>query len=167
MKYAECNERQKKAWKNIKHAASDYIFGLLNGCFDNDEGSDEYKDYKAALDDLDGLITAVYNESLTTVYTYGGCAFGPDAESYLKDIRFCGKEFLMKVVTPSGASAGDRLPALTMAGEKGKLSWQRDNRNPSSLMSRFIPAQSVTSLAKSSPGRIVARGFRRNRKTIW
>lgn len=99
MKYAECNERQKKAWKNIKHAASDYIFGLLNGCFDNDEGSDEYKDYKAALDDLDGLITAVYNESLTTVYTDGGCAFGPGAESYLKDIRFCGKEFLMKVVT--------------------------------------------------------------------
>lgn len=99
MTYAECNERQKKAWKNIKHAASDYIFGLLNGCFDNDEGSEAYQDYKAALDNLEGLIEAVYKEGTTSIYTSGGCSFGPGAESYLKDIRFCGKDFLMKVTT--------------------------------------------------------------------
>lgn len=99
MKYAECNERQKKAWKNIKHAASDYIFGLVNGCFDNDEDSVAYKDYKATLDNLDGLIEAVYKEGTTTIYTGGGVFFGASAESYLKDIRFCGKEFLMSVAT--------------------------------------------------------------------
>lgn len=100
MKYVECNYRQKKAWKNIKHAASDYIFGLLNGCLDSDKNSDEYKDYKAALDDLDGLVETVYKEGTTTIYTYGGgCLFGDEVENYLKDIRFCGKEFLMKVAT--------------------------------------------------------------------
>lgn len=100
MKYADCNERQKKAWRNIKSAASDHIFGLMNGCLDSSKDSDDYKDYKAALDDLDGLVEAVYKAATTTIYTYGGgCRFGAGAESYLKDIRFCGKEFLMKITT--------------------------------------------------------------------
>lgn len=98
MKYSECNEKQKKAWRNIKNAASDYIFGLANGCFDSDPHSSEYANYRAALENLDGLIDAVYGEAITTVYAGGGaCCFGAAAESYLRDIRFCGKEFLMKV----------------------------------------------------------------------
>lgn len=99
MRYADCNARQKKAWKNIKHAASDYIFGLVNGCLDSDESSEDYRDYKQALENLDGLIDAVYHEAITTVYTGSGCCFGAGAESYLKDVRFCGKDFLMRVVT--------------------------------------------------------------------
>ena len=99
MKYSECNAREKKAWTNIKNAASDYIFGLVNGCYDNDEGSEEYNNYKAALENLDMLISTVYDEALSTIYTGGSCFFGPDAERFLKDIRFCGKDFLMKVTT--------------------------------------------------------------------
>lgn len=100
MKYSECNNRQKKAWANIARAASDYIFGLVNGCLDSDKNSAEYQDYRQALDDIDGLIEAVYHEATTTIYTGGGgCMFGKGAEAWLKDIRFCGKEFLMRVTT--------------------------------------------------------------------
>lgn len=98
MKYSNCDARQKKAWKNIMNCASDYIFGLQNACFDNDKDSIEYKDYFTELNNLDSLIKTVYNESLTTLYTgNGGCKFGPSIEKDLKDLRFCGKPFLMKV----------------------------------------------------------------------
>lgn len=100
MKYSECNARQKKAWQNIKNAASDYIFGLVNGCLDSPKDSQDYQDYKQALDNIEELIEAVYHEAITTIYTGGGgCCFGEGAEKRLKDIRFCGKEFLMKVTT--------------------------------------------------------------------
>lgn len=96
-KYAECNAREKKAWKNIKNAAADYIFGLMNGCFDNDKNSISYRNYKEGLEDYNGLVEIVYNEALTNIYFEGGCYFGDGAEAFLKDIRFCGKEFLMEV----------------------------------------------------------------------
>lgn len=100
MKYSECNAREKKAWTNIKNAASDYIFSLMNGCFDNSEDSDDYKRFKAELEDLESLITCVYHEATNNIYTSdGGCFFGKAAENAIRDIRFCGKEFLMKVTT--------------------------------------------------------------------
>lgn len=100
MKFSECNARQKKAWINIKNAASDYIFGLVNGCLDNSPDSEEYNDYRQGLEDLNDIIETVYNEAITTIYTGGGgCFSGKGAESQLKDIRFCGKEFLMRVTT--------------------------------------------------------------------
>lgn len=98
MKFSECDVRQKKAWKNIKWAASDYIFGLMNGCFDSERDSEEWKDYFEGLNDLEGLIDMVYREATTTIHDEGICAFGKEAESWIKDIRFCGKEFLMKIV---------------------------------------------------------------------
>lgn len=45
---------------NVKDVASNYIFGLMLSCANADEGSIEYHDAKAALDDLDGIITAVH-----------------------------------------------------------------------------------------------------------
>lgn len=99
MKFSECNTRQKKAWKNIKWAASDYIFGIMNGCLDNARESQSYKDYMDCLQDLDSIIETVYHESITNMYDEGSCSFGAGAENYLKDIRFCGKEFLMNLVT--------------------------------------------------------------------
>lgn len=96
MKYSECNAREQKAWKNIDRAASWHIFGLLNGCLDDAES---FEDYKAALEDLNGLVDVVYNEAITNIYTGCGLYFGKDAESIMKDIRFCGKDFLMKVAT--------------------------------------------------------------------
>ena len=99
MKFSECNARQKKAWRNVKYAASDYIFGLMNGCLDNPKDSATYKDYMDALSDLSGLSDAVYGEAITNVYDEGSCSFGVGAAAYMKDIRFCGKEFIMKVTT--------------------------------------------------------------------
>lgn len=97
-KFSECNDREKKAWKNIKNAAADYIFGLQNGCFDNEADSIEYHNYKEGLENYNELVNVVYNEALTTIYTGGGgCFFGEGAERFLLDIRFCGKEFLMEV----------------------------------------------------------------------
>lgn len=96
MKFSEMNERKKKATKNIKYAAEDYIFSLLNGCFDSEKGSKEYNNYLNELKDTDGLINTVYSEATTNIYEEGYCCFNSDAQKAIKDIRFCGKEFLMK-----------------------------------------------------------------------
>lgn len=98
MKFSEMNERQKKVSINIKYAAIDYIFGLQNGCFDSDPESQEYKDYYNALKDTEGLINEIYFMATHNIYREGSCYFGRDAEKMIKDIRFCGKEFLMTVV---------------------------------------------------------------------
>lgn len=94
IKLSECNSRQKKAYLNFKGAAIDYIFGLQNGCLDSEKGSTEYQDYYAGLEDLESLIGMVYSEGISTVYSKGMISSGKVAEAYLKDIRFCGKQFL-------------------------------------------------------------------------
>lgn len=97
-KYSECNAREKKAWNNIKFAASDYIFSTMNGCLDTSPEDEDHKNYLSTLKDLEELKSTVYQEATTAIYREGSCHFGAGAESYLKDIRFCGKEFLMEVV---------------------------------------------------------------------
>lgn len=100
MKFADCTTRQKRAWTNIRNAASYYIGGLINTCLDNMPGDEDYDIAKNELMNLDELISTVYTEATTTIYSGGGsCQFGQGAERTLRDIRFCGKEFLMKVVT--------------------------------------------------------------------
>lgn len=99
MKFTECTARQKKAWKNVKYAAQDYIFGLENGCHDNPVGSQTYNDYLAGLKDLESLKEVVYHEAITNIYEDGGVSFGPGAERHMKDIRFCGKDFIMRLVS--------------------------------------------------------------------
>lgn len=98
MKFSEMNAKQKKATMNIKYAASDIIFGLMNGCFDNEEDSQQYKDYYNELTDTNGLINTVYYEGTTNIYGDCYCSFGKDAQKAIKDIRFCGKDFLMMIV---------------------------------------------------------------------
>ena len=44
----------------VKEIASNYIFGLMLSCTESDKDSLEYHDAKAALEDLDTLISAVY-----------------------------------------------------------------------------------------------------------
>lgn len=43
MKYADCNARQKKAYRNIYHACNWFLGGLENNMLDNPEGSEEYE----------------------------------------------------------------------------------------------------------------------------
>lgn len=95
--YKEMNAKERKAYNNIKWAANDYIFGLENGCFDTEKGSQQYNDYYNSLNDLESLINIVYGEALSAVYCEGGTFGGAEAVAYIKDIRFCGKEFLMEV----------------------------------------------------------------------
>ena len=95
MKYSECNTRQKKAYLNIYHAANWIIGGLENTMEDNLPGSEEHEHAKARLADHDGLVAEIYDEALSAVYGEGSCCFNQGAESYLKDIRFCGREWLM------------------------------------------------------------------------
>lgn len=96
MKYADCNERQKKAYRNIAYAADWIIGGLENTLLDYDEDREEYKLAKATLADHSGLVAEIYSAATTDIYTGGGVFFGAAAESCLKDIRFCGKEWLME-----------------------------------------------------------------------
>lgn len=96
MKYAECNARQKKAYMNIYHASNWLLGGLENAMLDNPEGSPEYENAKAALADHDGLVNELYSMATTELYDDGSCCFNSAAERYLKDIRFCGKDWLME-----------------------------------------------------------------------
>ena len=95
MKYADCNARQKKAFRNILHASNWLLGGLENTLSDYPEDSEEYKNAKASLEDHDGLVKELYAMATTEVYDEGSCAFGASAKSYIRDIRFCGKEWLM------------------------------------------------------------------------
>ena len=97
--YNDMNAKEKKAYTNIDNAAIDYIYGLENGCFDSEKGSQEYNDYYEQLNDLESLIKIVYLEAINSVYTDGAVFGGSAAKAYIKDIRFCGKEFLMEVTT--------------------------------------------------------------------
>ena len=96
MKYAECNERQKKAYRNILHASNWLLGGLENTMLDNPEGSEEYESAKAQLADHEGLVNELYRMATTELYDEGSCCFNDGASRFLKDIRFCGKEWLLE-----------------------------------------------------------------------
>lgn len=98
MKFNEMNARQKKAFKNIKYADYDLIGGLENGTLDNAEGSQAYSDYMAALNNHEYLVNEIYHMATTDIYDEGSVRSGPGAVSYMKDIRFCGKDWLMEQV---------------------------------------------------------------------
>lgn len=96
MKVADMNERQKKAFYNIKHAANDLLGGLENTLLDYSKDSDEYKEAKALLDDHDALVQELYCCATTAVYSEGSVWFGKSAEMFIRDINFCGKEWLLE-----------------------------------------------------------------------
>lgn len=96
--FNDMTAKEMKAYKNIKNAACDYVYSIQNGCYDSQVDSEEYNDYYNHLNDLDALVDAVYVEAISAVYTDDGTTFGGSAaKAYIKDIRFCGKEFLMEV----------------------------------------------------------------------
>lgn len=87
----DLNMRQKKAVKNIRCCANDQ-WQFVNSWYD--ERSEEARSFMM---NPKKLFNTIYNESMTNVYGEGFCGFGDRAESYLKDIRFCGKKFLQTV----------------------------------------------------------------------
>ena len=96
MKVSEMTERQKKAYRNICNAANWHIGGLENAV--SDRKGEEKVICQAQLNDHDGLVFDIYQMAIEEIYLDGGMFFGKEAEAYLKDIRFCGKEWLMERV---------------------------------------------------------------------
>lgn len=97
MKVKDMNERQKKAFYNIKHAANDLLGGLENTLLDYSEDSEEYKSAKAFLDDHNALVQDLYIRATSEVYSGDGAVwFGKSAERFIRDINFCGKDWLME-----------------------------------------------------------------------
>ncbi len=88
----ERNLKQKKAIKNIKYCANDQ-WGYVNSWYD-----EKSEDCRQLMMNPRQLFAMIYKESLENIYDEGYCSFGRGATQYLKDIRFCGKEFLQKVV---------------------------------------------------------------------
>lgn len=95
MKLSECNARQKKAFINIKNAANWIIGGLENTMLDYLPSDEDYKNAQARLSDHEGLVAEIYDAAITEIYGDGFMGFGKEVEKYLKDIRFCGKDWLM------------------------------------------------------------------------
>lgn len=96
MKVADMNVRQKKAFYNIKWAANDLLGGLENTMLDYPEGSDEYTHAQSLLNDHNELVCELYQMATTAIYDEGFCGFGRQHQMAIRDINFCGKEWLME-----------------------------------------------------------------------
>ena len=91
------NERQKKAFYNIKWAANDLLGGLENTMLDYGKDEDEYKKAEAFLNDHEALVKMLYNMATTAIYGEGFCCFNPNTVAKeLRDINFCGTPWLME-----------------------------------------------------------------------
>ena len=97
MKYSEMNKTQKKAYKNIKKACNQLIAELETDLYDNLVDSDEYKEAKAILENHAELVETLYRWATTAIYDDGYCCFNEnDVTSQLREINFCGTDWLME-----------------------------------------------------------------------
>ena len=96
MKFSEMNVRQQKAFRNIKYAADDLLGGLENTLLDYDEDSEEYINAKRLLSNHSELVNQLYKRATTELYGPGFCGFGREAQMVIRDINFCGKEWLLE-----------------------------------------------------------------------
>lgn len=96
MRVSEMNARQKKAFYNIKYAAHDLLGGLENTLLDYPENSEEYKRANALLNNHDALVRLLYCNATSAVYDEGVVWFDESAKKFIRDINFCGKEWLME-----------------------------------------------------------------------
>ena len=96
MKVSEMTARQRKAFYNIKYAAHDMLGGLENTMLDYPESSEEYKRAKALLNNHNALVKELYYRATSAVYTDGAVWFNKAAEMFIREINFCGKEWLME-----------------------------------------------------------------------
>ena len=96
MKVSEMNERQKRAFHNIYWAAQHLLGGLENTLLDYSEDNDDYKSAEALLKNHKELVNRLYEMATTAVYGEGFCGFGKRHQMEIRDINFCGKEWLME-----------------------------------------------------------------------
>lgn len=98
--FKEMNEREKKAYNNMKYAMYDFTGLWENTLLDEPEDSEEYQKAYNILHDIKTLKENIYEYGTTNYYIqdrFGGYMTISD-ERVIKDIRFCGKEFLMDCI---------------------------------------------------------------------
>ena len=83
--------KQQKAINNIKNCSDDK-WEYVNSWYDEKD-----KDCRALILSPKKLFNIIYDDSLSYEYGDGYVAFNKEAQNRVKDIRFCGKEFLEKV----------------------------------------------------------------------
>lgn len=93
MKY---NARQLKAIMNIKHAAN-WLIGGMENCVSDFGNEPEGIQAKEELANHEMLVNEVYDMAISDIYNDGAMYFGEGAKKYLKDVRFCGKDWLMEI----------------------------------------------------------------------
>lgn len=94
MKYSEMDARQKKAFRNIV-GACDNIVGELENTVSDCAGEEWADNAQALLDDHEKLVERIYEAVISEIHEAGRIQFGAGVERVLKDIRFCGKEWLV------------------------------------------------------------------------
>lgn len=101
------NRRQQRAVKNIRYATDWLIGELENTIQDFEETAPPHISAKKVLSDHDRLVKEIYSASLNNVYDAGFCSYNEKQNArILRDIRFCGKEFLMNEVEKAVKAAG-------------------------------------------------------------
>lgn len=84
MKFADCNEHQKAAWKLMREIYNDILGGLENTLLDYSEDEEEYQRAKRALADGEGLLVTVYYDTQREATRLG----------FAKHLRFAGEKWL-------------------------------------------------------------------------
>lgn len=95
MKLNELNERQKKAYTNMKWALNDYTGMWENTLMDSHEGSEDWNKAYEALNNRELMKETIYYWG-TTMLCRNGCQWND--ERLVKDIRLCGKAWLMEAI---------------------------------------------------------------------
>jgi len=93
------NEHQKKAFMNILGAARFHIGGLENTVADNGPETEYGRIAREQLADHEGLCFDIYCMAISDIYPKdGGVIFGTGAAKEMKNIRFCGEDWLKERV---------------------------------------------------------------------
>lgn len=98
--FKDMNEREKKAYINMQYAMLDFTGLWENTLLDEPKDSEEYEEAYRNLHDMEILKESIYDYGTNNYYLqdrFGGYVTIRD-ERAIKDIRFCGKEFLMDCI---------------------------------------------------------------------
>lgn len=94
----EMDKKQMRAVRNIRHAINWHIGGLENTMIDSMEDSEDYITAEAQLANHDGLVKDIYWMATNEYYKAGGMMYGEQAKKMVREIRFCGKDWLMSKI---------------------------------------------------------------------
>lgn len=107
MKYSEMNQKQQRAVRNIKYASNDIIGGLENTLLDYDEQSQEYINAYELLHNHEALVETIYKQGTTCLCGENYVCFDKrTCKEFLREINFCGTEFLMMIARTFVKRAG-------------------------------------------------------------